>query len=157
MALLSVAGHGFAYRNLMVLSRKTTWAVPFCFHTSQQPQSKVAAATATLRKMGVGIFSASDLVHFCLNCSKKLFFLLWQNLHIFSNRVSQECILSGKCYICYHLALISLKHACDCVPSSVNSCSWHWMECLGFSSSSQALSSRCDLVWVTHHFPSGLS
>lgn len=63
----------------------------------------------------MGIFLASDLVRFCLNeLLKKNFFLLWQNLHIFSNRVSQEHILSGKHYICYRLALTWLKHACAC-------------------------------------------
>ena len=29
--------HGFAYGNSMALSRKNTWAVPFCFRTSQEP------------------------------------------------------------------------------------------------------------------------
>lgn len=62
-----------------------------------------------LEKMREGIFWASDLVLFCLNFAQKkiFFFLPWRNLHIiFSNRVSQEHILSGKHYMCYHLALI---------------------------------------------------
>lgn len=38
---------------------------------------------------------------------KKFFFLPWRNLYIiFSSRVSQDQIRSGKCYMCYHLALI---------------------------------------------------
>lgn len=39
--------------------------------------------------------------------SKNFFVLPWRNLYIiFSSRVSQDHILSGKCYMCYHLALI---------------------------------------------------
>lgn len=66
--------------------------------------------------MEVGIFQASEPVLFCLNLTQQkkrkkrkiFFFLPWRrNRHIiFSNRVSQEHILSGKSYMCYHLALI---------------------------------------------------
>ena len=84
----------------------------FTLHSNHK--ARFPEPLATLGNMGVGIVLASDLVRFCLNCSKNIYFLLWQNLHIFSNRVSQEHIPSGKRYICYHLALISLKHACDC-------------------------------------------
>lgn len=109
--------------------------------------------------MGVGIFWASDLILFCSNFAQKIFFSPWSNLHIiFSNRVSQERIFSGKHYMCYYLTLIyhlnmhaiamRLTQPCELVRVAPAGC-------LGFPSSSQALSSHCDLDWVTQHCSAG--
>lgn len=110
--------------------------------------------------MGVGIFWASELSLFCLNFARKKKILLpWRDLHIiFSNRLSQEPIFSGKHYMCYHLTLIyhlnmhaiamRLTQPCELVRVAL-------FGCLGFSSSSPALSSHCDLDWVPQHCSAG--
>lgn len=54
-------------------------------------------------------YSELQILFFCVEnfTQKKIFFLPWRNLYIiFSSRVRQDRILSGKCYMCYHLALI---------------------------------------------------
>ena len=110
-ALLSVAGCGFASVNLMILSRKNTWPVQFCLHASLKGGCWNLCYPW---KNGDGNILGFRSCSFFLNCWKKFFFFTMENSRIiFSDRVSQEHILSGKHYIYYHLALISLKHACD--------------------------------------------
>lgn len=61
----------------------------------------------SLEKWGWEYSELQILFFFVEILLKKFFFLPWRNLYIiFSSRVSQDRILSGKCYMCYHLALI---------------------------------------------------
>lgn len=79
---------------------------------------------------------------------KKFFFLPWRNLYIiFSSRVSQDRILSGKCYMCYHLALIYHLNTHAVAMSFTQQCELRRMALVGVSWVPFQLSSTFITLW----------
>lgn len=61
----------------------------------------------SMEKWGWGYSELQTMFFFVEILLKKFYFSPWRNLYIiFSSRVSQDQILTGKRYMCYHLALI---------------------------------------------------
>lgn len=69
---LSTSGHGFAYMNLMILSRKNTWTVWFCLHAYSLSKGRLLGTLPFLEKWGRN-FWASECVLFYLNFAQKFF------------------------------------------------------------------------------------